>query len=121
MIMRMSIAILILMLPPYAGAGEATEWRLAGGQGACASLSLLERKGPEFRGIASPAQLAEKMRAAGHKVEIKEHTLASPPAVEVRVPERRLYVMFVKADSCANSETEKGRKAPGGKDRARKP
>ena len=120
-ILRLSITILTLMLPAYAGAGEAVEWRLAGRQGSCASLSLLERKGPEFRGIASPTDLAEKMRAAGHKVEIKEHNLAKPPAVEVRVPGRKLYVMFVKADTCRSSEAEKNRKAPGVNEQTRTP
>ena len=83
--------------------GPAT-WLLAGREGECAPLSLLEKKGAEFRGINSPDLLAKKMREAGHKVEIKEHNLASRPAVEVRVPERGLYVMFVKAELCAKIE-----------------
>ncbi len=78
---------------------------LAGREGACAPLSLLEKKGSEFRGIESPDQLAKKMRAAGHKVELKEHNLSSRPAVEVRVPDRDLYVMFVKANLCDKMET----------------
>ena len=48
----------------------------------------------------SPYQLAEKMRATGHKAEIKEYKAASRPAVEVRVPDLQLYVMFMKADVC---------------------
>ena len=61
--------------------GPAT-WLLAGREGECGPLSLLEKKGTEFRGIDSPELLAKKMRAAGHKVEIKEPSLASRPAVE---------------------------------------
>ena len=91
--------------------GPAT-WLLAGREGECAPLSLLEKKGTEFRGIDSPELLAKKMRAAGHKVEIKEHTLASRPAVEVRVPERGLYVMFVKAELCAKIEGTDNTKTP---------
>jgi hypothetical protein len=93
-------------------------WLLAGREGECAPLSLLEKKGAEFRGIESPEQLAKKMRAAGHKVEIKEHILASRPATEVRVPERGLYVMFVKAELCAkveaagNAKEEKQKRKP---------
>jgi hypothetical protein len=85
--------------------GEPATWLLAGRDGECAPLSMLEKRGTEFRGIKGPDQLAEKMRAAGKKVEVKEHRLASRPAVEVRVPERGLYVMFVKADSCGKIET----------------
>jgi hypothetical protein len=83
---------------------RAATWLLAGREGECAPLSLLEKKGAEFRGIESPEELAKKMRAAGHKVEVKEHILASRPATEVRVPERGLYVMFVKTELCAKVE-----------------
>jgi hypothetical protein len=99
--------------PKSPAAGErAATWLLAGREGDCAPLSLLEKKGDEFRGIESPEQLAEKMRAAGHKVEVKEHNIASRPATEVRVPERGLYVMFVRAELCAKTE---------GKDKVPKP
>jgi hypothetical protein len=87
------------------GRDDPGTWMLAGREGACAPLSLLEKKGSEFRGIEAPEQLAKKMRDAGHKVEVKEHHLASRPAVEVRVPDRGLYVMFVKANQCTKIET----------------
>jgi hypothetical protein len=91
---------------------RSTTWLLAGREGECAPLSLLEKKGAEFRGIESPDQLAKKMRAAGLKVEIKEHSFGSRPATEVRVPERGLYVMFVKAELCAKMEGADNAKAP---------
>ena len=100
--------------------GPAT-WLLAGREGECAPLSLLEKKGTEFRGINSPELLAKKMRAAGHKVEIKEHNLASRPAVEVRVPERGLYVMFVKAELCAKVEGTESDKTSKAEEQKRKP
>jgi hypothetical protein len=117
----------VACLPVLAGAGQSDKtkspksppakeepatWLLAGREGECAPLSLLEKKGAEFRGIESPNQLAEKMRAAGHKVEIKEHKLASRPAVEVRVPARGLYVMFVKAELCGKTEAAENAKTP---------
>jgi hypothetical protein len=87
-------------------AGETSEWLLAGQEGI--PLSTLTKKGPEFQDIKSPYQLVEKMRAAGHKAEIKEHTAGSRPAVEVRVPSRDLYVMFVKSSACgANAPAKK--------------
>jgi hypothetical protein len=98
-----------------------TSWLLVGREGDCAPLSLLENKGAEFRGIESPDQLASKMRAAGHNVEIKEHTLASRPATEVRVPERGLFVMFVKADLCDKMEKTDDAKTPKAEDQKRKP
>jgi hypothetical protein len=98
--------------PKSSAADGRGAWLLAGREGDCAPLSLLEKKGDEFRGIESPEQLAKKMRAAGHKVEVKEHNLASRPATEVRVPERGLYVMFVRAELCAKDEGKDKPKAP---------
>jgi hypothetical protein len=98
--------------PKSSAAGErAAGWLLAGREGDCAPLSLLEKKGDEFRGIESPEQLAQKMRAAGYKVEVREHNIASRPATEVRVPERGLYVMFVRAELCAKTEGKDKAKA----------
>ncbi|HEY7557622.1 MAG TPA: hypothetical protein VIH18_22715 [Candidatus Binatia bacterium] len=120
-------------LPPRASAAQSVKtkpapakerpavWLLAGREGECAPLSLLEKKGSEFRGIESPDHLAQKMRAAGHKVEIKEHNLASRPAVEVRVPERGLYVMFVKAELCAKMEAAESAKKSKAEEQKRKP
>ena len=75
-------------------------WLLAGREGECAPLSLLERKGPDFSNIQSPYQLVEKLRAKGHKTEIKEYTAGTRPAVEVRAPSAGLYIMFVKKEFC---------------------
>ena len=90
-----------------AWAAETSEWLLAGREGKCVPLSTLTKRGPEFQGIKSPDQLVEKMRAAGDKAEIKEHKAGSRPAVEVRIPSRDLYVMFVKRSDCGANEPEK--------------
>jgi hypothetical protein len=78
----------------------AVDWFLAGPEGECMPLSVLAKRGADLRDVKSPYDLAEKMRAAGHPAEIKEHNAGSRPAVEVRVPSRDLYVMFLKADVC---------------------
>lgn len=75
-------------------------WLLAGREGECAPLSLLAKKGPEYSDVQSPSQLAEKLRAAGHKADIKEFKAGSRPSVEVRAPSAGLYVMFVKKEFC---------------------
>jgi hypothetical protein len=75
-------------------------WLLAGREGECAPLSILSKKGPDYNDIQSPNQLVEKLRAAGHKAEIKEFKAGTRPAVEVRAPSAELYVMFVKKEFC---------------------
>jgi hypothetical protein len=106
---RRLLLALIAALPVTLGAGvaETTEWLLAGREGKCVPLSTLAKKGPEFEDIKNPYQFVEKMRAAGHKAEIKEHKVGTRPAVEVRVPSRDLYVMFVKSSTCAADEPAK--------------
>ncbi|HWP24610.1 MAG TPA: hypothetical protein VNM15_10590 [Candidatus Binatia bacterium] len=75
-------------------------WLLAGREGECTSPAILAKKGPEYADIQSPYQLAEKLRAAGHKAEIKEFKAGSRPAVEVRSPSAGLAIMFVKKEYC---------------------
>jgi hypothetical protein len=108
--MKIGLGSLLFLL--FAGATEVADWSLAGRQGECAPLTILEKKGPEFRGIESPTQLVEKMRAAGEKAEIKEHKAGSRPAIEVRVPGRNLYVMFVKSDLCGKRDNSSAEKSP---------
>jgi hypothetical protein len=75
-------------------------WLLAGREGECAPTSILGKKGPEYSDIQSPQHLVEKLRAAGHKAEIKEFKAGTRPAVEVRAPSAGLAVMFVKKEFC---------------------
>jgi len=82
-------------------------WLLAGREGECVPLSILAKKGPEYSDIQSPTQLVEKLRAAGHKAEIKEFKAGARPAVEVRAPSAELYVMFVKKEFCDKPGAEK--------------
>ncbi len=79
---------------------EPGSWFLAGRDGACVPTSILAKKGPEYSDIQSPYQLADKLRAAGHKAEIKEFNAGSRPAVEVRAPSVELDVMFIKKQFC---------------------
>lgn len=75
-------------------------WLLAGREGECAPISILSKKGPEYSDVQSPYQLVDKLRAAGHKADIKEFKAGTRPSVEVRAPSAGLYVMFVKKEFC---------------------
>lgn len=75
-------------------------WSLAGREGECTSLAVLKKKFPDLGEVKSPYQMAEKLKAKGLKAEVKEHWLGKRPSVEVRVPDKDLYVMFVKTDLC---------------------
>src|SRR5258706_1174261 len=51
---------------------DSATWLLAGREGECTPISLLAQKSTEFNVVKGPNQLAEKLRAMGHKAEIKE-------------------------------------------------
>lgn len=94
-------------VPPAVLKEDSGPWMLAGREGECAPTSILGKKGPEYADIQSPSQLVEKLRASGHKAELKEFKAGSRPAVEVRAPSAGLAVMFVKKEFC-----DKGTPAP---------
>ena len=75
-------------------------WQLAGREGECAPLSILEKKGEQLKGVKSPLQLSEKLKAMGHQTEVKEFKAGIRPAVEVRAPSAGIHVMFVRQENC---------------------
>ena len=80
----MKIAALTFLLIGVLLAGqtaEAADWFLAGRDGECVPLSVLGKLGADLREVKSPYDLAEKMRAAGHKAEIKEYKAGGRPAL----------------------------------------
>lgn len=75
-------------------------WFLAGRDGECAPLSMLQNKVVEFKEVKSPFQLNDKLKAMGHKPEIKEFKAGIRPAIEVRAPTAGIHVMFIKQMDC---------------------
>jgi len=82
-------------------------WFLAGRNGECTSLSMLQNKVVEFKQVKSPYQLSDKLKAMGHKPEIKEFKAGVRPAVEVRAPSAGIHVMFIKQEHCDKRPAEK--------------
>ena len=85
---------------PATGKTATDGWALAGREGGCAPISILERKGPEFSDFQTPYELVEKLKAAKIKAEIKEYKVGNRQLVEVRVPDRGVFVMFVPTNTC---------------------
>jgi hypothetical protein len=75
-------------------------WLLAGREGECTPVSILEKKGEQLKGIKSPLQLSEKLKAMGHQTEVKEFKAGIRPAVEVRALSAGIHVMFVRQENC---------------------
>ena len=85
---------------PAAPIDDKATWFLAGREGECAPLTMLQSKVAEFKGVKSPYQLSDKLKAMGHKPEIKEFKAGIRPAVEVRAPSAGIHVMFIKQENC---------------------
>ena len=102
-----------LLIPLLAAAAsQSGEWLLAGKEGSCLPLSVLAKRGDDLKDAQSPYQLVQIMRAAGQKADLKEQQAGTRPAVEVEVPSRNLYVMFVNAAHCGKSDSSSGTAAP---------
>jgi hypothetical protein len=95
-----NLLIVAFLLGGLSSSVLAAEWFLMAREGGCAPLSSLARKGPEFRGLQTPYQLIDKMHAAGHQVDVKEHASPNGPMVEVHVPAKDIAVMVVTAEFC---------------------
>ena|SRR5262245_31167224 len=82
-------------------------WFLAGRDGECTSLSMLQNKVVEFKEVKTPYQLNDRLKSMGHKPEIKEFKAGIRPAVEVRAPSAGIHVMFIKQENCDKKPPEK--------------
>jgi hypothetical protein len=87
-------------LAVVANAAAPTEWVLMGRHGECAPLASLARKGVEFRGLQTPYELIDRMRTAGHQVDVKEYRTTQGLVVEIHVPAKEIAVMIAGADFC---------------------
>ena len=69
--------------------------------GECHEIASLKRRIPDLGEVADPAAFVEKMRRAGHQVSTSDLALPGGKAVEVKVPEKGLALLFVPAALCA--------------------
>jgi hypothetical protein len=85
---------------------ETSEWSLAGREGNVFRYPRSSRGNLSLQTSRVPTSL-QKRCVPGHAAEIKEHKAGTRPAIEVRVPSRDLYVMFVKSSTCRADEPGK--------------
>lgn len=97
----------LILLASAGVAAEPSDWFLMGRHGECAPLSALARKDRSLSDLKDPYQFIGRMRAAGHRTEVKEHDTAQGKALEVNVPARDFYLLFVKAEACSQRDPSK--------------
>jgi hypothetical protein len=98
------VTFLLFVEPSFALA--AAEWFLMSRHGECAEISSLTRKVPDLGDVRDPSAFIKLMRDKGYQVTMNEVSIPNGKAVEVKVPERELSLMFVPPEVCQQSERE---------------
>ena len=94
-----------LLLALAAGAAAAdTRWMLMARHGECAEIATLERRIPGLGSVASPAAFAERMRRDGLRVISEPLADTGGKAVQVKVPEKNLSLVFVMQELCSRKQ-----------------
>ena len=84
----------------------AAEWFLMSRHGECAEIQSLKRKVPDLGDIRDPSAFIKMMRDKGYQVMLNEVSTPNGKVLEVKVPERELYLMFVPPEVCQQSGRE---------------
>lgn len=84
----------------------ASEWFLQSRHGECVEVHSLKKKVQDLGDVQNPSGFIELMRGKGYQVTVNEVSMPMGKAVEVRVPERDLFLMFVTPEVCQQSRRE---------------
>ena len=76
------------------------QWFLMARHGECMEVEGLKRKVPDLADIKDPYSFIKFMRQKGHTVTSSEMTKVKGRAVEVKVPEKDLFLIFVTTELC---------------------
>ena len=68
--------------------------------GECEQINSLERKVPDLCDVRDPSAFIKLMRDKGYQVMVNEVSTPKGKAVEVKLPERELFLMFVPPEVC---------------------
>jgi hypothetical protein len=99
--------VLFAVLSGVPAEGNSLEnWFLMSRHGECAEIESLQRKVPELGTINNPDDFLKLMKKQGHEVEVKNLQEAGGNAVEISVPEKELYLIFVKEVLCSGKLKE---------------
>ncbi len=99
--------VLFAVLSGAPAQGDSQEnWFLMSRHGECAKIESLQRKVPELGKINNPDDFLKLIKKQGHEVEVKNLQEAGGNAIEISVPDKGLYLIFVKEVLCRN-ETNK--------------
>ena len=102
----MLCSVVLLLFIERSVALAASEWLLMSRHGECVEVQSLKRKVPDLGEIRDPSVFAKLMRDKGYQVMMNEVSTPKGKAVEAKVPERELSLMFVTPEVCQQSGRE---------------
>ncbi len=76
------------------------QWLLMARHGECAPIESLKRKVPDLANVSDPYSFVKLMRQNGHAATAAEVPETGGRAVEVKVPERGLSLIFARRQLC---------------------
>ncbi|MBW2689887.1 MAG: hypothetical protein JRC99_08155 [Deltaproteobacteria bacterium] len=88
------------VLPSAASADNSEKWFLMSRHGECAEIRVLQRKIPDMDNIEDPQSFIMLMEGKGYEVISSESKELQGLALDVKVPEKELSLMFVKGSIC---------------------
>ena len=94
---------LLLLVAEQSFALANSGWLLMSRHGECAEIQSLKRKVPDLDDVRDPSVFIKFMRDKGYQVTVTEVSMPKGKAVEVKVPERELFLMFVTPEVCQQS------------------
>jgi hypothetical protein len=95
--MGIIILLSILMVPI---SSHANEWFLMSRHGSCFNIDSLERKVGDMTGVETPDDFIELMHLKGCDVKVSGLSNLEGNAVNIQVPAKELYIMFVTKELC---------------------
>jgi len=104
----LDVRIILFLAPPLlcvaAPAAAQERWMLMARHGECTEIATLERRIPGLGSVASPAAFAERMRRDGLQVISEPLADTGGKAVQVKVPEKNLSLVFVMQELCSRKQ-----------------
>ena len=95
-----AMALAAMLLASAVAAQE--RWYLMARHGECFELEAMQRRIPELAEARDPQAFVQRMKKNGHAATAKD--VVPGKAVEVRVPERELAMIFARRELCHSIE-----------------
>ena len=95
-----TIALTIAGIAALPATASAETWMLMGREGGCVTITEAARRKSEFNGVATPEDLAQRLRAKGHTVTLREMGTTEVRVVAVEAPSAGLAVIFAPEQMC---------------------